>query len=81
MNIKKLKKWTIKYENHFLDSYKISLKAKAILTIMLNQLEDNWEGDLLEFILAGSKEGKTSIQSGLKELKNNKLLIPNSTKN
>ena len=69
--------------NYHLKDKNLSLKAKGLLSVMLS-LPENWDYSI-KGLVAISKENETSINSALKELKENGYLIvdkkmPNETK-
>lgn len=69
--VNKNKNYTVMSNYHLKDA-NISFKAKGLLSMMLS-LPDDWDYSI-KGIISISKENKTSIQSTLKELEENKYL-------
>ena len=69
--VNKNKNYTV-MSNYHLKDKNMSLKAKGMLSMMLS-LPDDWDYSI-KGIISISKENKTSIQSALKELEENKYL-------
>lgn len=69
--VNKNKDYTVMSNYHLRDK-NISFKAKGLLSMMLS-LPDDWDYSI-KGIVSISKENKTSIQSALKELEENKYL-------
>ena len=69
--VNKNKDYTVMSNYHLRDA-NMSFKAKGLLSIMLS-LPDDWDYSI-KGIVSISKENKTSIQSTLKELEENKYL-------
>lgn len=70
--VEKRKNYTI-MSNHHLQNKNLSLKAKGLLSYMLSLLED-WDYSLAG-LEANCKESKTSLRTGLNELKKNGYVI------
>lgn len=69
--VNKNKNYTVMSNYHLKDA-NMSFKAKGLLSMMLS-LPDDWDYSI-KGIVSISKENKTSIQSALKELEENKYL-------
>lgn len=69
--VNKNKNYTVMSNYHLKDA-NMSFKAKGLLSMMLS-LPDDWDYSI-KGIISISKENKTSIQSALKELEENKYL-------
>lgn len=69
--VEKVKNYTV-MSNYHLKDKKLSFKAKGLLSYMLS-LPNEWDYSLVGLCKA-SKDSKTSIQSALKELKENRYL-------
>jgi len=69
--VNKNKDYTVMSNYHLRDK-NMSFKAKGLLSMMLS-LPDDWDYSI-KGIISISKENKTSIQSALKELEENKYL-------
>lgn len=69
--VNKNKDYTVMSNYHLRDK-NMSFKAKGLLSVMLS-LPDDWDYSI-KGIISISKENKTSIQSALKELEENKYL-------
>ena len=69
--VNKNKDYTVMSNYHLTDK-NMSFKAKGLLSVMLS-LPDDWDYSI-KGIISISKENKTSIQSALKELEENKYL-------
>lgn len=69
--VNKNKDYTVMSNYHLRDA-NMSFKAKGLLSMMLS-LPDDWDYSI-KGIISISKENKTSIQSALKELEENKYL-------
>lgn len=69
--VNKNKDYTV-MSNYHLKDKNMSFKAKGLLSMMLS-LPDDWDYSI-KGIISISKENKTSIQSALKELEENKYL-------
>ena len=69
--VNKNKNYTV-MSNYHLKDVNMSFKAKGLLSMMLS-LPDDWDYSI-KGIISISKENKTSIQSALKELEENKYL-------
>lgn len=69
--VNKSKNYTVMSNYHLKDA-NMSFKAKGLLSMMLS-LPDDWDYSI-KGIISISKENKTSIQSTLKELEENKYL-------
>jgi hypothetical protein len=77
MYIKQLKDWTVRYPDSWCNlPPDVSLKAQAILYYIFYVIPENYAGSCLEDLLFNnSKDGRASIRSGIKELKEKGFLI------
>ena len=75
MYIKKLKYWTVKCPDSWhTDLSMLSMKAKGILYYLALVVPEGHAGSLEELLVKNSKDGRKSIKSGIKELKDNGFL-------
>lgn len=69
MYIKKLKHWTVKCpDNWYSDLSMLSMKARGILYYISLVIPENYAGSLEKILIKSSKDGKTSVRNGIKEL-------------